>query len=118
MLATSPEEVDARLQEIWKRVSGAGSDEGWKALLASYGVIEQDVSEHFTSESRVLRLVDLRFRGLVRIDKSAIAGSYQEKFVRELNHRGAPPPPHEEVSDTIEKMLVDQRVHAMLNEWL
>src|SRR5260370_40979000 len=110
MLATSPEEVDARLQEIWKRVSGAGSDEGWKALLASYGVIEQDVIEHLTSELRVPRRVDLPFRGLVRIDKSAIAGSYQETFVPEQNHRAATRPPLEEASVTIDKTHAAHRV--------
>ncbi len=118
MLAPSPEELDARLREIRKRVPGAGSDEGWKSLLESYGVTEQDLIEHLTSEFRVLRLVDLRFRGLVRIDKSAIAGYYQEKFVPELNRRGAAPPPLGEVSDKIEKILLEQRVDDMLNEWL
>lgn len=118
LLDPSPEELAARLKEIRDRVPGAGSDEGWKTLLESYGVTEQDVVEHLNSEFRVLRLVDLRFRGLVRIDKSAIAGYYQEKLVPELNHRGAAPPPLETVSDKIEKILVEQRVNDMLNEWL
>jgi hypothetical protein len=118
LLAPSQEELAARLKDVRDGIPGASSDEGWMALLQSYGVTEQDVVEHITSEFRVLRLVDLRFRGLVRIDKNAIAGYYQEKFVPELDHRGATPPPLEAVSSQIEKILVEQRVNDMLNEWL
>jgi parvulin-like peptidyl-prolyl isomerase len=118
LLAPSQEELAVRLKDIRDGIPGASSDEGWKALLQSYGVTEQDVVEHITSEFRVLRLVDLRFRGLVRIDKSAIARYYEGKFVPELHHRGATPPPLEAVSSQIEKILVEQRVNDMLNEWL
>src|SRR5262249_8623192 len=118
MVAPEPEEMAARLREVRARIPGANDDERWKALLAAYGVTQQDVEEHLASEFRVLRLVDLRFRGMVRVDKSAIAGYYQEQFVTELKRRGATPPPLEGVSDRIEKILVEQRVNEMLNEWL
>jgi len=118
MVAPEPEEMAARLREVREHIPGANDDQRWKALLAAYGVTQQDVEEHLASEFRVLRLVDLRFRGLVRVDKSAIAGYYQDQFVPELKGRGATPPPLEEVSDKIEKILAEQRVNDMLNEWL
>lgn len=118
ILAPTPEELAARLKEVRDHVPGAASDDGWRALLASYGVSEQDVTEHLKSEFAVLKLVDLRFRGLVRIDKSAIAGYYQEHFVPEMQRRGVTPPPLDAVSDKIEKILIEQRVDDMLSEWL
>lgn len=118
MLAPTPEELAARLKEVREHIPGANEDQRWKALLAAYGVTQQDIEEHLAAEFRVLHLVDLRFRGLVRVDKRAIAGYYQDRFVPELNRRGTAPPPLEEVSDKIEKILVEQRVDDMLNEWL
>src|SRR5262249_22144901 len=71
MVSPEPEEMAARLREAREQIPGANDDQRWKALLAAYGVTQQDVEEHLASEFRVLRLVDLRFRGLVRVDKSA-----------------------------------------------
>jgi SurA N-terminal domain len=118
MVAPQPEEMAARLKEVRERIPGASDEERWKAMLAAYGVTQQDVEEHLASEFRVLRLVDLRFRGLVRVDKGAIAGYYQDQFVPELKRRGATPPALDEVAGKIEKILVEQRVNDMLNEWL
>jgi hypothetical protein len=87
-------------------------------LLSSYGLSEQDVQEHLVSQMRVLRFVDLRFRGLVRVDKAAIENYYQEKFVPEMRQRGVPEPPLSEVSAKIEKILVEQRIDEMLARWL
>ena len=117
-LAPSPEELQARLHDIRERLPGAKSDEGWKALLAEYGVTQQDIEERLASEFRVLRLVDLRFRGLARVDKDAIASYYQEKLLPQLSRQGVPAPPLADVSDKIEKILVEQRVDDMLNDWL
>jgi SurA N-terminal domain len=118
MLDPSPEEMAARVTEIRAQVPGAAGDEGWKTLLNTYGLTRQDIEEHVRSEFRVLRFVDLRFRGLVRVDKAAIAAYYQEKLLPELKKRGAAEPPLTEVSGKIEKILAEQRVDEMLNNWL
>jgi hypothetical protein len=118
MLDPSPEEMAARVQELRAPISGAGTEEGWKALLVSYGLTQQDIEEHLRSEFRVLRFVDLRFRGLVRVDKAEIDAYYQDKLLPELKKRGAQEPPLAEVSGRIERILVEQRVDEMLNDWL
>ena len=114
----TPEELAARLKEVRAQVSGATTDEGWQKALAAYGLTEHDVEDHLISEFRVLRFVDLRFRGLVRVDQTAIADYYQDKFVPELARRGAPAPLLADVSGKIEKILVEQRMDTMLNELL
>lgn len=118
MLAPSAEEMGARLQEIRERVPGAKSEDGWRSLLAAYGVTQQDIEEHLASEFRVLRLVDLRFRGLVHVDRAAIATYYNDKLLPELSRQSAAAPPLADVSDKIEKIIVEQRVDEMLNQWL
>ena len=114
----TPEELAARLKEVRAQVDGATTDEGWQKALAAYALTEHDVEDHLISEFRVLRFVDMRFRGLVRVDQTAIAYYYQDKFVPELGRRGAPAPPLADVSGKIEKILVEQRMDTMLNELL
>lgn len=112
------DELKNALNDVRKQIPLATTEDGWKALLASYGLTEQDVTDHLASQMRVMRFVDLRFRGLVRVDKTAVEGYYQEKFVPEIRQRGVPEPPLSEVSAKIEKILVEQRIDDMLSGWL
>jgi parvulin-like peptidyl-prolyl isomerase len=114
----TPEELAARLKEVRSQIKDAAADEGWQKALAAYGLSERDVENSLISEFRVLRLVDMRFRGLVRVDKVAVADYYQDRLVPELARRGAPVPPLADVSDKIEKILVEQRMDSLLNDWL
>ena len=118
VLAPTPEELAAQIKEVRKQVPGAATDEGWKGVLAAYGLTEQDIGEQLTSQSRILRFVDLRFRGLVRVEKDAIATYYQDKLLPELHKRGAAEPKLADVSDRIENVLVEQRIDELLAGWL
>jgi hypothetical protein len=118
METPSPEELARRVNEVRARTPGLESEEGWKARLAADDLTPQDVERRIISEFSVLYYIDVRFRGLVRVDKATIAAYYQEKFLPQLQRQGAPEPPLAEVSDKIEKILVEQRVDHMLNEWL
>ena len=97
---------------------GAATDSGWKSLLATYDLTQQDIEDHLISEVRELRFIDLRFRGLVRIDKNDISNYYQQKFLPQLRSQGAAEPPLAQVSGQIEKILAEQSIDDMLNRWL
>jgi peptidyl-prolyl cis-trans isomerase SurA len=118
MLDPTPDELAAKIKEIRAGMEDAGSDERWKAVLASYGLAQEDLEEQVTSQFRILRFVDLRFRGLVRVEKDAIAAYYQDKFLPEVRRRHASEPPLAEVSDRIEQILAEQRIGDLLNNWL
>jgi hypothetical protein len=118
VLDPTPEELAAQIKEIRKQVPGAATDEGWKSVLTTYGLTEQDIGDQLTSQSRILRFVDLRFRGLVRVEKDAIATYYQDKLLPELHKRGAAEPKLADVSDRIENVLVEQRIDELLANWL
>lgn len=117
-LGPSDEEIKSGLSDLRGQIPQATTDDGWNRMLLSYGVTQKDVEEHLASQMRVLRFVDLRFRGLVRVDKAAIETYYQEKFLPELRQRGVTEPPLSEVSARIEKILVEQRIDDMLSRWL
>jgi hypothetical protein len=117
-LQPTPEEVGAQLQEIRGKLSGAQAEANWKELLAGYGVTQQDVEQQIASQMRILRLIDLRFRNLAHVDRTAISDYYKQKLVPELQKQGAPEPPLSQVSDKIEKILTEQRIDDLLNSWL
>lgn len=116
----TPQELAAKIKEVRQNFPGAAgqSDDRWKAVLAAYGLTQQDLEEQLSSQARILRFVDLRFRGLVRIEKDAVETYYQQQFVPEMRKRNAAPPPLAEVSDKIEQILVEQKIDGLLTEWL
>jgi hypothetical protein len=118
MLAPSSDELAAQVKELRSQLPGAATDEGWNKLLKSYGISQEDVEDHIASQSRVLRFVDLRFRGLVRVDKNAIQNYYDQKLAPELRSQGAQVPPVKDVSGQIEKVLQEQGISEMLGHWL
>jgi peptidyl-prolyl cis-trans isomerase SurA len=120
MLDPTAEELAAKVKEVRENFPGeAGQpDDRWKATLVAYGLTAQDLEEQLSSQARILRFVDLRFRGLVRVDKDDIETYYQEEFLPEVRKRNAAPPPLAQVSDKIEQILAEQRIGALLSDWL
>src|SRR6476660_1522674 len=102
MLDPTPVELAAKIKEIRSGMPGAAADERWNAVLAGYGLIQQDVEEQLASQFRILRFIDLRFRGLVRVEKDAITAYYQDRFLPEVRKRNGAEPKLSEVSDRIE----------------
>jgi peptidyl-prolyl cis-trans isomerase SurA len=118
MLDPAPDELKAKIEEMRQGIPGASTNESWKNILTGYGLTQQDVEEQLTSQFRILRFIDLRFRGLVRIDKKAIAAYYQDRFLPEVRKRNASEPQLSEVSYKIEQILAEQRIDELLNNWL
>jgi peptidyl-prolyl cis-trans isomerase SurA len=120
MLDPTPEELAAKVKEVRENFPGSAgqADDRWKGTLAAYGLTPQDLEEQLSSQARILRFVDLRFRGLVRVDKDDIETYYQEKFLPEVRKRNAAPPALAQVSDKIEQILAEQRIDALLSDWL
>lgn len=120
MLDPSPEELAAKVKEVRQNFSASvGQDDNrWKNTLAAYGLTAQDLEEQLSSQARILRFVDLRFRALVRVEKDDIETYYQEKFLPEVRKRNATAPALADVSDKIEQILVEQRIDTLLSDWL
>jgi parvulin-like peptidyl-prolyl isomerase len=118
MLDPTPQELAAKVKEVRSGILASANDDQWKSLLSAYGLTQQDLEEQLTDQVRILRFIDLRFRGLVHIDKTAVEAYYQEKFLPEVRKRNAAEPKLEEVSDKIEQILTEQRIDELLNNWL
>jgi hypothetical protein len=118
ILDPKPEELAERIKQIRGRIPGAATEDGWEAVLKAYGLELRDLEKHLITEFRVLHFIDLRFRGLVRVDRAAIDTYYLETFLPELTRQGSSVPPLAEVSSKIERILIEQQMDEMLNEWL
>ena len=118
MLDPEPGELADKVAEIRRQLPGAQTDDSWRKILNDYGLTQQDVEENLKSQMRILRLIDLRFRGLVRVDRSAIETYYNEKLVPQLKAQGAAAPPLNDVSPKIEQILLEQGIDEMLARWM
>jgi parvulin-like peptidyl-prolyl isomerase len=118
MLDPEPQDLAEKMAEIRRQLPGAQTEEGWRNILNDYGLTQQDVEENLKSQMRILRLIDLRFRGLVRVDRSAIEAYYNDKFLPQLKAQGAVAPPLNDVSPKIEQILVEQGIDDMLARWM
>jgi hypothetical protein len=118
MLDPLPEELAAKIKEVRSGIPNAVTDEQWNTILASYGLTSQDLEEQLTSEFRILRFIDLRFRGLVHVEKDAIANYYQDIFLPEVRKRKATEPKLAEVSSKIEQILAEKSIDDLLADWL
>ncbi|HKT49039.1 MAG TPA: SurA N-terminal domain-containing protein [Candidatus Angelobacter sp.] len=118
MLDPEPQDLADKVTEIRRQLPGAQTEEGWRNTLNDYGLTQQDVEENLKSQMRILRLIDMRFRGLVRVDRSAIETYYNEKLLPQLKAQGAAPPPLNDVSQKIEQILVEQGIDEMLARWM
>jgi peptidyl-prolyl cis-trans isomerase SurA len=120
MLDPTPAELAARVKELRDGIPGAAGpgDSRWTAVLASYGLTQQDLEEQLAAQVRILRFIDLRFRGLVRVEKEAVEAYYQEKFLPEVRKRNVAEPALPEVSAKIEQILAEERIDTLLNNWL
>src|SRR5205807_10613325 len=69
------------------------------------------------AQGRVWRILDLRVCGLGNVGKTEIATYYHEKFLPQSHQRGLPATPlTNEVSRTIEKIVVEERIGKLQDE--
>lgn len=114
----SREDLDTRMSEIRKQIPGAATNLGWVRLLGENGLTQEDVSKRLAQEIETLRFIDLRFRSEVRVGPRAVQTYYDTKFVPEMKAKSLAPPPLDQVQDQIESILREERVNALIADWL
>ena len=118
VIPVTKEEIEARVLEMRSQIPGAESNAGWQSLLRENGLDPQDVDSRVAEEIRTLRFIDMRFRSEVRVGPRAIQTYYETKFVPEMKKQNLTPPPLDQVQNKIEAILREERVNALISEWL
>jgi len=114
----SESEAAARVAEARKQYPEAATDEGWRAVLARFGLTEKDLVAHVQQQIDLMRLVDARLRPAVQIDSKTIEAYYREKFVPQLKQSGASEVALADVSARIRELLTQEKVNELLVSWL
>ena len=112
------DEVKARVLEIRKQLGVENSDVVWRQLLAQYGMTAGELAADVENQMTIMRFVDLRLRPTIRVDRQDIDQYYRETLVPELKKSGVEPQPEEQMIGRIRELLVQQRMDAVLEDWL
>jgi hypothetical protein len=94
------------------------TDEGWTKYLADNGFTVSEFRDRWRKRMSLLRLIEVRFRGGIRISNDEIKDYYEKTMLPEYVKQKAVPPKLETVSARIEEVLLQQQVGNLLRDWL
>ena len=114
----SKQDIERQVMDMRQQLPGAADDPAWRALLARYGLTQQDVNDLVGEQVDIFRYVDGRFRPNIHIDKRSIETYYNDQFLPQLRKSGGRVVPLEQVSVKIEEILVQQRINELMELWL
>lgn len=114
----SDDEVRARVLEIRKQLGVENSDVVWQQLLAQYGMTASELTADIENQMTIMRFVELRLRPTIRVDRQDIDQYYRETLVPEQKKSGVEPQPEEQMIGRIRELLLQQRMDAVLEDWL
>lgn len=114
----SEEEAAAQVAQTRQLYPDAATEDGWKAILAKFGLTEKALVAHVQEQIDLMRLVDAHLRPTVQIDSKSIEAYYREKFVPQLKQSGTGEVPLQEVSAKIREMLTEEKVSELMVSWL
>jgi hypothetical protein len=114
----SEEEAATQVAQTRQLYPDAATDDGWKAILAKFGLTEKALVAHVQEQLDLMRLVDAHLRPTVQIDSKTIEAYYRDQFVPQLKQSGAGEIPLQEVSAKIRELLTEEKVSELMVSWL
>jgi peptidyl-prolyl cis-trans isomerase SurA len=119
----SDEQVHQSLAELRSHLPKCGgfdckTEEGWKAWLATNGLTESEVNEHWRQRLAVLAFIDVRFRSGIRITPEEVSAFYQKSVLPPFQKLNEKAPPMEIVAPRIQEVVLQQHVNGLLQDWL
>jgi hypothetical protein len=112
------QQVEWRMLQVRAAFPEAKSDAAWHAVLAAYGVQEQQLRKAVEEQVQLMQFVDARLRHMVRVSREEIESYYKEKLLPELSRKRAAAEPLADVRSEISELLLQQKIDAQLNSWL
>ena len=101
-------EVEPRFKSLAARYPNA---QAFRQALEKYGITEQELRDHLLWQLTLLRFVDVRFRPGVQVSEQDVR-EYFEKKVKPASAS------LDDVRETIEQVLIAERVDRDLDQWL
>ena len=121
-LNPDPQEVQKSLVGLRQDLPGCKitdcmTDAGWKSFLAGLDLTPDQVAAYWKDRYAVLGFIGQRFRSGISVRPEEIADYYNKTLVP-LYRNQAEAPTLPSVSARIEEILLQQRVNAMMDDWV
>ena len=107
--------VEARMQSLREAYAAIG---GPAALLKKLGLQESELISYIRLESSIARFVDFRFRPFVVVSADDIRIYYEKRLIPQLRESKISAPALEQVSDKIETIVKEEKINAVLDQWM
>jgi hypothetical protein len=107
--------MDARLQALRDSHAAEG---GLAAFLEKVGLQESELISYLRLESSILKFVDYRFRPFAKVSEEEIKAYYVEQLTPQLQKAKIQMPPLVQVSAKIELILREDKINAVLDQWI
>lgn len=119
----SQKDVDQSIADMRKQLPACAeyhcnTDAGWQAFLQSHDFTQQELEGRVRERLAILKFIDLRFGGAVRVSNADVRKYYDETLKPELEHNRATVPDFQAVAPRIREILRQQRVSSMVDQWL
>lgn len=111
---TPLDEVDRQVEAIAERFP---DDAAWRAELARLGVEEADLRQIVARQLSVLAYVEERLGARVFVGVEEIRRYYDDELLPELERRGEPAPPIDQVREQIRAVLRERRLNEEIERW-
>jgi hypothetical protein len=107
--------VQARLQALRDTYAGKG---GLQLLLRRLGLQESELITYLQLESSILKFVDFRFRPFATVAEEDIKNYYESRLRSQLQKAKLDMPALSQVSGRIEEILKEEKINALLEQWI
>ncbi len=107
--------VQARLQSLRNTYAEKG---GLPLLLKQLGLQESELVTYLRLESSIMRFVDFRFRPFAGVSETEIKNYYDSRLTPQLQKAKLALPPLPQVSVRIEEILREEKINAVLDQWI
>jgi hypothetical protein len=117
------QQVDDQLTALRKEIPACKqyhceTDEGWQRFVTDQGFTMDELRRVWHERMEVLRFIEVRFRSGIHIEDSEIRDYYEKTLLPQYARSNATAPKLETISNRIQEILLQQRVSALLGDWL
>jgi hypothetical protein len=107
--------IKARLRSLHDAFAPKG---GLSALLQQTGLLESELISYIKLEASILKFVDFRFRPFVSVSEADIRAYYEQRLTPQLKESKIETPPLDQISAKIEMILREEKINAVLDQWM
>lgn len=111
----SEKRVQARLQSLRDAYAGKG---GIPVVLQQLGLQESELIAYLKHESAILAFVNFRFRPFAVISEEESKAYYDGRLAEQFKKSGLELPPLPQIAGKIEEILREEKINAMLDQWI